>query len=150
MAGEILGTRLRERVREELGGTYAIGVSASINLLPDSEYLLYVLFGSDPARVEELTAEVEVEIAWLRDGGEQSYLDTVKEQFRTSREEQLRENSFWLGQIGDATQRGESLDVITGFDQRLESLTLEEVAAAARRYLPDDRYIHIVLLPEDE
>ncbi|MCY4391916.1 MAG: insulinase family protein [Chloroflexi bacterium] len=150
VAGEILGTRLRERVREELGGTYAIGVSASINLLPDSEYLLYVLFGSDPARVEELTAEVEVEIAWLRDGGEQSYLDTVKEQFRTSREEQLRENSFWLGQIGDATQRGESLDVITGFDQRLESLTLEEVAAAARRYLPDDRYIHIVLLPEDE
>ncbi len=150
VAGEILGTRLRERVREELGGTYAISVRASISAIPDSEYLLYILFGSDPARVEELTAEVAVEVSWLRDGGEQSYLDTAKEQLRTSREEQLRENSFWLNQIRDATQRGESLGEISGFDERLEALTLEEVAAAARRYLIDDRYIHIVLLPEEE
>ena len=150
VAGEILGTRLRERVREELGGTYAIGVRASISFMPDSEYLLYILFGSDPARVEELTAEVAVEVSWLRDGGEQSYLDSVKEQLRTSREEQLRENSFWLSQIRDATQRGESLGEINGFDERLEALTLEEVAAAARRYLLDDRYIHILLLPEEQ
>jgi len=150
VAGEILGTRLRERVREELGGTYAIGVSAGLSFFPDSEYLLYILFGSDPARVEELTAEVAVEVAWLRDGGEQSYLDTIKEQLRTSRKEQLRENSFWLNQIRDATQRGESLAEINRFDDRLEALTLEHVAAAARRYLLDDRYIHIVLLPEEE
>ena len=150
VAGEILGTRLRERVREALGGTYAIGVGARLSFVPDSEYLLYVLFGSDPARVEELTAEVAVEVAWLRDGGEQSYLDTVKEQLRTSREEQLRENSFWLNQIRDATQRSEPLAEINGFDERLEALTLEEVAAAARRYLLDDRYIRIVLLPEEE
>ena len=150
VAGEILGTRLRERVREELGGTYAIGVGASISFMPDSEYLLYILFGSDPARVEELTAEVAVEVAWLRDGGEQSYLDSAKEQLRTSREEQLRENGFWLSQIRDATWRGEPLGEINGFDELLEALTLEEVAAAARRYLLDDRYIQIVLLPEEE
>ena len=149
VAGEILGTRLRERVREALGGTYAIGVSASINAIPDPEYLLYVLFGSDPARVDELTAEVAVEVAWLRDGGEQSYLDTVKEQLRTSREVRLRENGFWLNQIEAALQRGESLDEITRFDERLEALTLEDVAAAARRYLLDERYIHVVLLPEE-
>ena len=149
VAREILGTRLRERVREALGGTYAIGVSGSLSAIPDSEYLLYILFGSDPARVDELTAEVAVEVAWLRDGGEQSYLDTVKEQLRTSREEELRENGFWLRQIEVALQRGESLDEITRFDERLEALTLEDVAAAARRYLLDERYIHVVLLPED-
>ena len=150
VAGEILGTRLRERVREALGGTYAIGVSASIGAMPDSEYLLYVLYGSDPARVEELAAEVAMEVAWLRGGGEQSYLDTAKEQLRTSREEQLRENGFWLEQIGAALQRGEPLDEITRFGERLEALTLEDVAAAARRYLLDDRYIRVVLLPEEQ
>ena len=46
------------------------------------------------------------EIDWLREGGEQSYLDTAKELMRTSREEQLRENGFWLGQIQAAAQRG--------------------------------------------
>ena len=99
VAGEMLGTRLRERVREQLGGTYAIFVSAGASLIPDSEYQVAIIFGSDPARVDELLGEVAVELDWLRAGGEQEYLDTVKEQLRSSREEQLRENAFWLNQI---------------------------------------------------
>ena len=47
------------------------------------------------------------EVDWLREGGEQRYLDTVKEQLRTARQEQLRENGFWLGQIRAAVQQGE-------------------------------------------
>ena len=74
VAGEVLGIRLRERVREQLGGTYSIRVSAGGSSLPDPEYLAYVIFGSDPTRVEELFAEVIAEIDWLREGGEQSYL----------------------------------------------------------------------------
>ncbi len=150
VVGEVLGIRLRERVREQLGGTYSIGVSASGSSLPDQEYLAYVIFGSDPTRVEELFAEVIAEIDWLREGGEQSYLDTVKEFLSTSRKEQLRNNGFWLGQIQSATQRGESFSEITGFDERLEALTLEEVASAAERYLTTDRYLRVVLFPLEE
>ena len=150
VAGEVLGIRLRERVREQLGGTYSIRVSAGGSSLPDPEYLAYVIFGSDPTRVEELFGEVITEVDWLRDGGEQSYLDTVKELLSTSREEQLRDNGFWLGQIQSATQRGESFSEITGFDERLEALTLEEVADAAQRYLTTDRYLRVVLFPVEE
>ena len=150
VAGEMLGIRLRERVREELGGTYSISVSANASFLPDPEYQVAIIFGSDPARVDELAEEVAAEVEWLRAGGEQSYLDTVKELLRTSREEQLRENRFWLGQIEAAVQRGESFAEINRFDEWLEALTLEEVAAAARRYLPEDRYVRVVLLPADE
>ena len=148
--GEVLGIRLRERVREQLGGTYSIGVRASASSLPDQEYLAYVIFGSDPTRVEELFGEVIAEVDWLRDGGEQSYLDTVKELLSTSREEQLRDNGFWLGQIRAAAQRGESFSEITGFEERLEALTLEEVSAAAQRYLTTDRYLRVVLFPVEE
>ena len=150
VAGEVLGIRLRERVREQLGGTYSIRVSAGGSSLPDHEYLAYVIFGSDPTRVEELFAEVIAEIDWLREGGEQSYLDTVKELMRTSRVEQLRENGFWIGQIQAAAQRSEPFTEITGFDERLEALTLEEVAAAAQRYLTTDRYLRVVLFPVEE
>ena len=150
VAGEMLGIRLRERVREELGGTYSIQVSASARLLPDHEYQVAIIFGSDPSRAEELADEVAVELDWLRAGGDQGDLDTVKELLRTTREEQVRDNGFWLGQIRAATQRGESLTEIGRFDERLEALTLEQVVAAARRYLPTDRYVRVVLLPEDE
>ena len=99
VAGEMLGTRLRERVREQLGGTYGIFVNARSERLPDQEYLASIIFGSDPSRTDELFQEVIDEINWLREGGEQEYLDTVKEQFRSDREEQLRQNNFWLTRI---------------------------------------------------
>ena len=149
VAGEMLGIRLRERVREELGGTYSISVNADDSSLPDPEYLVSIIFGSDPSRAEELLDEVMEEVDWLRTGGEQKYLDTVKELLRTSREEQLRDNGFWLNQIQSAVQQGESFTPIVGFDELLEALTLEQVAAAAQRYLTGDRYVRVVLLPEE-
>ena len=105
VVAEMLQIRLRERLREALGGTYSIGAISRASLFPDPEYLLYVIFGSDPARADELFEAVGEEIDWLRDGGEQDYLDTVKELLRTPREEQLRENGFWLGQIEAVVQR---------------------------------------------
>ena len=149
VAGEMLGIRLRERVREQLGGTYAIFVSAGASLIPDPEYQFVIIFGSDPARVDELLGEVAVELDWLRAGGDQEYLDTVKEQLRSSREEQLRENTFWLNQIRAAAQQGRPLDAIVRFDERLAALTLEDIAAVAGRSLPRDRYVRVALFPEE-
>ena len=137
-------------MREQLGGTYHISVSAGLQLQPDPEYQVAIIFGSDPSRVDELLAAVAVELDWLRGGGEQGYLDTARELLRTPREEQLRENGFWLGQIQTVMQRGGSFEEINRFDERLDAVTLEQVAAAARRYLPDDRYVRVVLLPEEE
>ena len=150
VAGEMLGIRLRERVREELGGTYSIGVNAGGSSLPDEEYLISVIFGSDPSRAEELFGEVLDEVEWLRMGGEQEYLDTVKELLRTSRQEDLRNNGFWLNQIRAAAQRGESFSEIIGFDELLDALTLEDIQAVAQRYFTTDSYIRVVLFPEEE
>ena len=147
VAGEMLGIRLRERVREQLGGTYHIGVNAGSSTLPDTEYQTTIIFGSEPSRVEELFDEVMDQVDWLREAGEQRYLDTVKELLRTARQEQLRENGFWLGEIRAAVQRGESFTEIIGFDERLEALTLEDVAAAAERYFTPESYVRVVLFP---
>ena len=150
VVGDVLQIRLRERVREQLGGTYSIGVNGSGSSHPDEEYLVSIIFGSDPDRTEELFGEVLDGIAWLQAGGEQEDLDKVKEQLRTLREEALRENGFWLNQIRAAAQRGEAFSEIVGFDERLDALTLEQVAAAAQLYLPSDRYVRVVLFPEEE
>ena len=146
---EVLTTRLRERLREQLGGTYSAGASARASLLPDAEYRISIGFGSDPARADELLMEVFEELAWLRDGGEQEYLDTAKELLRNPREEQLRDNGFWLSQIQSSVQRGLDFDGIIDFEDRLDALSLEDVVAVAQRYLTEDRYVRVVLLPEE-
>ena len=146
---EMLGIRLRERVREQLGGTYSISVVARDSSLPDDEYRVYIIFGSDPSRTEELFGEVMAEVEWLRSGGEQEYLDKAKELLRTEREKELRENEFWLNEIRYVVQRSESFEEITGFDTLLDELTLEDVAAAAQLYMTDEHYVRVVLLPEE-
>ena len=146
---EMLTIRLRERLREQLGGTYSVGASARASLLPDAEYRISIGFGSDPARADELLMEVFEELAWLRNGGEQEYLDTAKELLRNPREEQLRENGFWLGQIQSSLQRGQGFAGILDFEDRLDALTLEDVVDGAQRYLTEDRYVRVVLLPDE-
>jgi len=150
VAGEMLGTRLRERIREALGGTYSISVWGRLSSIPDSEYQVGIIFGSDPDRVEELLGEIEIELDWIRDGAEQSYLDTVKEQLRVAYEEDLRENSFWVNQIETVLIRGEPFELITSYEERVNALTLDQVVAAAGRILPTDRWVRVVLYPAEE
>ena len=150
LMGDILQIRLREAVREEEGGTYSIGVNASSSSSPDTEYQVYALFDSDPDRVEELFGVVLEEMKWLVDGGEQKYLDTAKELLRSSREERLRENSFWLSQIRAIVQLDDSFDLMNTYEDRLDTVTLDQIVAAAERYLTFDRYIRVVLHPAEE
>ena len=146
---EILQIKVRDRIEMELGSTYSIHVGASASLLPDPEYRVFVDFGSDPARADELTEEVFGSVEWLAGGAEQEYLDKAKELIRSAREEQLRRNGFWLGQIEAVAKRGEDFSVIPGFEERLDSVTLEQVVDVATRYLSRDRYVRVVLLPEE-
>ena len=148
-AAEMLEIRLRERLREQLGGTYSIGVNASSSRLPDPEYEVFIAYGSDPSRADELFGAVREELAWLRAGGDQKYLDTARELLRNPRQEQLRSNAFWLNRIQIATQRNEPFTEISRFDERLEALTTEQIAAVAQRYIRDDRYVRVLLLPEE-
>ena len=148
VGAEMLGIKLRERVREELGGTYFVQVDADRSRLPDPEFQVSIVFGSDPERADELFAEILAEIEWLRSGAEAQYLETVKEQFSSAREEQLRENGFWLNQVVGAAQRGDANFQIAEFDELLASLTLTDVAGVASRVLDADSYLRVVLLPE--
>ena len=98
--------------------------------------------------------EVFEELAWLRDGGEQEYLDTVKELLRNPREEQLGgwlgQNGFWAGSNSVCGFSGIwTFTASSDFEDRLDALTLEDVVAAAQRYLTEDRYVRVVLLPEE-
>ena len=146
----VLQIRLRELLREELGGVYSVSVTRSAKLLPDPEYKVQVSFSSDPARADEMLEAVFSVVEWLSGGGEQSYLDKFKEGVRTARDESFRTNFHWLDAIARVVHRGERFSVITrtSYDQRLDALTLEQVAAAARRYLRRDRYVRVLLLPE--
>ena len=55
MVADVLELRLRELLREDLGGTYHVSVDGSVSRYPGERYRIDLGFGCDPGRVEELT-----------------------------------------------------------------------------------------------
>ncbi|HET6764184.1 MAG TPA: insulinase family protein, partial [Longimicrobiaceae bacterium] len=145
----VLELRLRERLREDLGGTYGVGVSAGMVRDPWAHYRVTVDFGTDPGRLEELTRAVFREIALIkREGPTALEVSKVREEMRRERETSLRENGWWATQVINYDRMGWDLDAIVDAADAAAPVTLESVRDAARRYLPEDSYVQVSLLPE--
>jgi zinc protease len=119
--------------------------------VPWERYDVTISFGSDPGRVEELTRAVFDQIDSVRTRGvPDDVLARVREIARRNHETRLRENGFWLGQLGARERDDEPLESILGQAEQVASVTSDAIRAAARRYLQHDRYARFVLLPESE
>ncbi|MDE2796137.1 MAG: insulinase family protein [Gemmatimonadota bacterium] len=144
----ILRIQLREVLREDLGGTYGVGVSGSLSYRPDEEYNISIQFGSDPERADELAAVVFEEIEKLKaDGPDAETVAKVRETDRRSKETNLEQNGYWHSQLRTFEQAGRDFRNIPSYDL-IESWTAEQVQQAAIRYLRLDQYAKFVLLPE--
>lgn len=147
---EVLQTRLREVLREDLSGTYGAQVSASLTERPLPQYTVAISFGSDPERAGELTGVVFDEIARLKAAAPaQAEVDAVTEGFRRSYELSLEENGFWLGQLVDAYDRGTDPRKILTYEEALADITPDGVQRTAARYFDMDNYVQVSLMPEE-
>jgi len=146
----VLDIKLREILREDLGGTYGVGVGANRSLHPIPQYTVSVRFGCAPERVEELTQAVFVQIDSLKHhGADETYVQKVKEMDLRQREVQLKENGFWRSILEFYYQYGEDpAQVLSFVDEIIQPLTAADVQKAAHTYFNMDNYAHFVLLPE--
>jgi zinc protease len=145
----ILQTRLRERLREDLGGTYSVSVNGSSVAVPDQTYQMSVIFGADPERVDELKAAVLEEIEALKAEGPTD-LDVEKavEGARRALETSLEQNAWWLNQLRFALEAGMDDPAHIIDSGRFEAITADNVRADAERWLGLDNLIVVTLLPE--
>ena len=146
----VLQIKLREVLREDLGGTYGVWISSSGSRYPDEEYRISITFGSDPERVEELTQVIFEQIDSLKTVGTTDlYIDKVKEMRQRQREIDLKENSFWVGSLASLDFNGVDPRRLIQYPALVDSLTAEAVQQAAQNYFNMDRYVRVVLYPEE-
>lgn len=147
--GEVMRIRLREVLREDLGGTYGVSVHASGSGAPVPRYQLAVSFGSAPGRVEELTAAVFAELASLRHRGPTELeIVKVREMLARARETDARTNHFWISQLLAYDQNDWDLRRILDATARTRALTAASVRAAAMRYIDPANHVRVSLVPE--
>jgi zinc protease len=145
----VLDIRLRDVLREDLGGTYGVGVSAQTQQKPVPSYNVTIRFGAAPDRLEALTAEVFKQIDTLKvEGPAADVVERIKEQERRERETARRTNGYWLAQLLRGTQIGDPPGAFLAADALTEQLTPAKVQEAARRWLDTNNYVRVTLFPE--
>lgn len=146
----VLDIKLREVLREDMGGTYGVGVWPSVARYPDEKYSVNISFGCAPERVNELTAAVFQQIDSLKSyGTTEKYLAKVKESQRRKRETDLKENGFWLNVLRSYYEYRDDPKEILSYENKVENLKLETIQQTAQRYFNKENYVNVVLLPED-
>jgi zinc protease len=147
---DLLDIRLREEVREDASGTYGVGVSASTIKDPEEEVILSIGFSCDPDRVEELTEVVFKVIDEVKQSpASEENVIKIKEGFRRTYEESIRENSYWLAVMDAVYRYGLKSSYLLDKPARNEAVSAELIQEAAVKYLDTNNYFKAVLYPEN-
>jgi zinc protease len=146
---DLLRIRLREVLREDLGGTYGVAVSAGVSPEPEPRYRVGIGFGAAPERLEELVAVLFGELARVASDGP-SDLDVrkVRESQRRAYETDLRENAFWIAALSHAARWDPAFEEVRMHGRRIETIDADLLRAAARLYLEPSSYVRVSLHPE--
>ena len=157
----VLEARLREVLREELGGTYSVSVGSSFSWRPAGQYRLSISFGSDPERADELLAAVYEEIDRLKiSPPDEAEVNDVLEAQRRAWETNQESNSWWLSVLdgryrylldqsdGRYPSGDVLLETLPTYGADLDALTPLRIQELARRYFDQDNRVRVTLLPE--
>ena len=148
--GEILSIKLIEILREDKSGVYGVGASGSSSKYPYESYTMRISFPCGPENVNDLIAATMAEIENIKANGvSEEDLNKIKETQRRDREEGLKENRYWLSQIGGYYRNNADLAGFYEREKMVEVLTSDNLKDAANQYLNMENYVQIVLMPEE-
>ncbi len=148
-AATLVSMRLRDILREQLGGTYGVNVNYG-NTIPQTGYgTITVSYGSAPDRVDALQKAVLAEVTRLRtEGPTADDVQKVQEMERRDLETSARQNPYWTGSLQTVHMLGWDAASIARRGERTASLSVPVLHDAIRKYFPTDRYVVVTLKPE--
>jgi len=146
---DVMSIKLREILREDLGGTYGVRIWSSASLYPRQRYSISISFGCNPERVEELTKSLFEQIDSMKiSGPDDIYITKVRETQNREYETNLKENLFWLRNLQNSYYIKQNPEKILDYPQLVKTLSAEMIQNAARKYFNMNNYVQVVLIPE--
>jgi zinc protease len=149
MLAEILSDRLRVKIREQMGSTYAPSASSSASdIFPGYGYISAIV-ELDPKRAKEIQ-DVVVDVATdlQVNGVTQDELDRAKNPALTSIRETERTNKYWLTVLGRSQERPEVLDWARSRREDFTAISTIDITALAKTYLLPANASRITIRPD--
>jgi zinc protease len=121
-----------EKVREEEGGTYGVGVALGAQKRPEQKAEGMINFDCDPTRAADLKAIIYRELDNLMDKGpSKENLDKAVSNMLKTREENKKHNSYWLGTLSRFYSYHINSDDPANYEKILKSFTVKDIRKIA-------------------
>jgi len=141
--------RYTATIREDEGGTYGVGVSMYNLSLPTQEMMLYMMFDCDPEKAEKLASIIFREIELLKQNGPtEEDLNKTLMYLKKDREEQVKENSFWLNVIEQKYMY--KFDNISDqkYYEAVNKLNAQTIKQAVNNIVDTNKYLQLIMVPK--
>ena len=147
--GQVLGNRLIEILREDESGVYGASARGSYSSKPYASYRFTISFPCAPENVDRLITSALDEIKKIqKEGVSDTDITKVKEVQTKNREENLKRNQYWIGQLNAYYYNESDLDSFYDYEKLVEDLNSEDLQAIATDLIMLEKGIKIVLYPE--
>ena len=145
----ILSDRLREEIREKLGGSYSPRAGAT----PSQELDMGVLQAMAQVKPEETKKYGDLMISlahtMAENGVTQDELERSLKPIQSGLKESLRDNGYWLGTVlGSSQEKPYKLDWARTRDQDYGKITIEELNVLAKQFLNKSNALLYELVPD--
>lgn len=142
----VLSVRLRESLREKLGGTYVPMVEGSYESRPDPRWVTSVWFACDPARVDELRAAVSAELAKLRATGPTAdEVQTQRTLLARGHETERRSLWFWGLNLLESETGGPPAASLIDVESHLSGITPQALRELGKVHLDEGSRVEVLL-----
>ncbi len=143
---DIMDIVYTEKIREDEGGTYGVGVSGSLTNRPKDGYSLLIGFETNKEMYSKLMGIAKDQLDSIAlNGPRPQDLKKVKEFMLKKHAEDLENNRYWLNAI--QTSESDNINMMKGFDDIVNGITIESMADFAKKLISGHQK-EIVQLPE--
>jgi zinc protease len=146
----ILDIVYTEKVREDEGGTYGVGVSLSAQKRPEQIGEGIITFDCDPARANDLKAIIYRELDnMIKNGPSQVNLDKTVSNLLKTREENKMHNSYWSGVLSRYYNYGINSDDPANYENILKSFTVKDIKKIAGKMFKKADVVDLIFKPSN-
>lgn len=144
----ILDIVYTEKIREEEGGTYSVGVNLSSQMRPEQKGQGIITFDCDPGRVDDLKSIAYAEIKTLmKHGPDRITLDKAVNNILKTREEGKLHNSYWLSILNRYYLYNINSDDPENFENILKTFRTKDIKKISRKMFRRANVVDLVFMP---
>ena len=148
IAGQILSMEYLKKIREDASAAYTVGASASMSRDDfEKSATIYVYCPMKPEKADVALQIMRDEVSNMAKTCDADKLAKVKEYLLKNHGDQLKQNSYWLGQINSWRKWG--MDFHTDYEKVVNAQTPESIAAFVKEVLKAGNNAEVIMMPAE-